>query len=96
MDVLRRNQVPAAPGRSGLACHDLYGGAQGKVTAFLADGPPQEFLGVAPQAEEGKSGDEDSDKKSVDKEVSEPSKRVKRTVMHCVHYNALTIRSCFL
>ena len=44
MDVQRRNQVPAAPGRSGLACHDLYGGAQGKVIAFLADGPPQEFL----------------------------------------------------
>ena len=33
-------------------------------------------------AEEEKSGDEDSDKKSVDKEVTEPSKQVKRTVMH--------------
>ena len=59
-DVQRRNQVPAAPGGSGLACHDLYGGAEGKVIAFLAEGQPQEFLGIAPQAEEEKSGDEDS------------------------------------
>ena len=44
-DVQRRNQVPAVPGGSGLACHDLYGGAQGKVIAFLAEGQPQEFLG---------------------------------------------------
>ena len=33
-------------------------------------------------AEEEKSGDEDSDKKSVDKEVTERSKQVKRTVIH--------------
>ena len=30
------------------------------------------------------------------KEVTEPSKQLKRTVLHCVHYNALTTRSCFL
>ena len=47
-------------------------------------------------AEEEKSGDEDSDKKSVDKEVTKPSKQVKRTAMHCVYYNALTTHSCFL
>ena len=46
--------------------------------------------------EEEKSGDEDSDKKSVDKKVTEPSKQVKRTVMHGVYYNALTTHSCFL
>ena len=46
--------------------------------------------------EEEKSGDKDSDKKSVNKEVTEPYKQVKRTVMHCVHYNALTTHSCFL
>ena len=47
-------------------------------------------------AEEEKSGDEDSDKKSVDKEVNKPSKQVKRTAMHCVYYNARTTHSCFL
>ena len=30
------------------------------------------------------------------KEVTEPSKQLKRTVLHCVHYNALTTCSCFL
>ena len=30
------------------------------------------------------------------KEVTEPSEQLKRTVLHCVHYNALTTCSCFL
>ena len=59
-------------------------GCTRRVIAFLAEGQPQEFPGVSPQAEEQKSGD----KKSVDKEVTDPSKQVKRTVMHCVQINA--------
>ena len=50
----------------------------------MAEGQPQEFPGISPQTEEEKSGD----KKSVDKEVTEPSKPVKRTVMHRVKINA--------
>ena len=46
-------------------------------------------------AEEEKSGDEDSDKTSVNKDITEPSKQLKRTVMHCMHNNALTTHSCF-
>ena len=37
-----------------------------------------------------------TDKKSVDEEVTKPSKQVKRTAMHCVYYNALTTHSCSL
>lgn len=44
-------------------------------------------------AEEEKSGDEDSDKTSVNKEVTEPCEQVKRAVMHCMQYNALTTHS---
>ena len=47
-------------------------------------------------AEKEKSGDEDSDKTSVNKEVTEPFEQVKRAIMHCIHYNALTTHSCFL
>lgn len=54
-------------------------GCTRRVIAFLAERQPQEFPGISPQAEEEKSGD----KKSVDKEVPEPSKPVKRTVMQC-------------
>ena len=44
----------------------------------------------------GKSGDKDSDKTSVNKEVTEPCEQVKRVIMHGIHYNALTTHSCFL
>ena len=47
-------------------------------------------------AEKGKSGDKDSDKTSVNKEVTEPCEQVKRAIMHGIHYNALTTHSCFL
>lgn len=91
-DVQRRNQVPAVPGGSGLACHDLYGGAQ-RLSLSWRRVSPKNSWGAT---EEEKSGDKDSDKKSVNKEVTEPYKQVKRTVMHCVHYNAVTTHSCFL
>ena len=47
-------------------------------------------------AEKGKSGDKDSDKTSVNKEVTELCEQVKRAIMHGIHYNALTTHSCFL
>ena len=47
-------------------------------------------------AEKEKSRDEDSDKTSVNKEVTEPCEQVKRAIMHCIHYDALTTHSCFL
>ena len=47
-------------------------------------------------AEKEKSRDEDSDKTSVNREVTEPCEQVKRVIMHCIHYDALTTHSCFL
>ena len=86
-DVRGRNQVPAALGGIGLACHDLYRDAQGGLSLSWRRVNPKNSRGYPPRLKK-----RSRDKKSVDKEVTEPSKQLKRTVMHCVQINAKILR----
>ena len=48
-DVRGRNQVPAAPGGSGRACHDLYGDAQGGLSLSWRRVSPKNSQGYSPR-----------------------------------------------
>ena len=52
-------------------------------------------ISCIPFVEEHDDDEQEEEEEGANKEVTEPSKQVKRTVMHCMHYNALTTHSCF-
>ena len=55
-DVRGRNQVPAAPGGSGLACHNLYGDAQGGLSLSWRRVSPKNSRGYSPRLKNRSQG----------------------------------------